>query len=87
MDNVIAVSPVLPEDSLLFTLPFGSAVLNSLNVSKPEINAILDEYRSDLYQDDTIGNFLDSFYTRLPPTIAPEPEALTEADVSAAAPI
>ena len=86
IDNVIAVSPVLPEDSLLFTLPFGSAVLNSLNVSRPEINAILDEYRSDLFQDDTIGNFLDSFYTRLPPTIAPvEMVPLTETEIAEAA--
>jgi hypothetical protein len=39
--NVKAMSPVLPEDSILLTLPFGGAVLQKLGVSKVEIDSIL----------------------------------------------
>lgn len=39
--NVKAMSPVLPEDSVLLTLPFGGAVLQKLGVPKVEIDSIL----------------------------------------------
>jgi hypothetical protein len=39
--NVRAMSPVLPEDSILLTLPFGGALLQQLGVPKTEIASIL----------------------------------------------
>lgn len=39
--HVKAMSPVLPEDSVLLTLPFGGAVLQKLGVPKVEIDSIL----------------------------------------------
>ena len=60
------MSPVLAEDSVLLTLPFGGAVLQSLGVSKPEVDAILEDFRKILmdedknFSDDTF-DFLNSF--------------------------
>ena len=65
------MSPVLAEDSVLLTLPFGGAVLQSLGVSKPEIDAILEDFRKILmeedknFSDDTF-DFLNSFKKKVP---------------------
>ena len=65
------MSPVLPEDSVLLTLPFGGAVLQSLGVSKPEVDAILEDFRKILieedkdFSDDTF-DFLNSFKKKQP---------------------
>jgi hypothetical protein len=65
------MSPVLPEDSVLLTLPFGGAVLSSLGVSKPEVDAILEDFRKILieedkdFSDDTF-DFLNSFKKKQP---------------------
>lgn len=63
------MSPVLPEDSVLLTLPFGGAVLQSLGVSKPATDAILEDFRKILMEADknfTVDtfDFLNSFKKR-----------------------
>lgn len=68
------MSPVLPDDSVLLTLPFGGAVLQKIGVSKPEIDAILEDFRKmyidDKEFDEESFDFLTSFRRRLPPSIA-----------------
>ena len=39
------MSPVFQQDSVLLTLPFGGAVLRSLGMSQPEVEAILEDFR------------------------------------------
>jgi monovalent cation:proton antiporter-2 (CPA2) family protein len=46
--DVIAMIPILPEDNLLLTLPFGGAVLKSLGAPEEEVNAILEAKRKEL---------------------------------------
>ena len=78
-DDIYVMSPVLAEDSVLLTLPFGGAVLQSLGVSKPEIDAILEDFRKILmdedknFSDDTF-DFLNSFKKKFP--IASSTEAI-----------
>jgi len=40
--------PVVPEDSVLLTLPFGGAVLRSLGSPEEEVNAILEAKRKEI---------------------------------------
>ena len=54
IDKVYAVNPVLSEDSVILSLPFGGAVLEELGVSRPEIAAILEDARK-VYMEDEIG--------------------------------
>lgn len=68
------MSPVLPEDSVLLTLPFGGAVLQSLGVSKPATDAILEDFRKILMEEDKnfsndTFDFLNSFKKRVSPGI------------------
>ena len=46
--DVVAMVPVLPEDNLLLTLPFGGAVLRALGGSPEEVNAILETKRKEV---------------------------------------
>jgi monovalent cation:proton antiporter-2 (CPA2) family protein len=46
--NVAAMVPILPEDNLLLTLPFGGAVMKSLGVPTEEVNAILESKRKEV---------------------------------------
>ena len=46
--DVIAMVPVVPEDSILISLPFGGAVLRSLGAEKEEVNAILEQTRKEI---------------------------------------
>lgn len=46
--NVAAMVPILPEDNLLLTLPFGGAVMKSLGVPSEEVNAILESKRKEV---------------------------------------
>lgn len=46
--DVIAMVPVVPEDSILLTLPFGGAVLRSLGAAQEEVNAILESTRKNI---------------------------------------
>lgn len=48
--NVAAMVPILPEDNLLLTLPFGGAVMKALGVSPEETNAILENKRKEVLQ-------------------------------------
>ena len=76
-DDIYVMSPVLAEDSVLLTLPFGGAVLQSLGVSKPEIDAILEDFRKILmeedknFSDDTF-DFLNSFKKKMAVTTISE---------------
>lgn len=46
--NVAAMVPILPEDNLLLTLPFGGAVMKSLGVPAEEVNAITEAKRKEV---------------------------------------
>ena len=46
--NVAAMVPILPEDNLLLTLPFGGAVMKALGVPNEEANAILEAKRKEV---------------------------------------
>uniref|UniRef100_A0A7S2WPP6 RCK N-terminal domain-containing protein n=1 Tax=Eucampia antarctica TaxID=49252 RepID=A0A7S2WPP6_9STRA len=46
--NIIAMVPVVPEDNVLLTLPFGGAVLRSLGAEPEEVNAILEIKRKEI---------------------------------------
>jgi len=46
--NVAAMVPILPEDNLLLTLPFGGAVMKALGVASEEVNAILETRRKEV---------------------------------------
>uniref|UniRef100_A0A7S1FUH2 RCK N-terminal domain-containing protein n=1 Tax=Corethron hystrix TaxID=216773 RepID=A0A7S1FUH2_9STRA len=48
--DVVAMVPVLPEDSLLLTLPFGGAVLSSLGAPVEEVKAILETKRKEIIE-------------------------------------
>ena len=77
--------PVLPEDSVLLTLPFGGAVLQKLGVPKAEIDSILEACRKSYMEDKDFGDnnfdFLDSFL-RLPESISPIQEEASVSDLS-----
>ena len=53
--DVIAMVPVVPEDSILISLPFGGAVLRSLGAGKEEVDAILEQTRKDILSKKTLG--------------------------------
>jgi len=83
-DDVFALCPILPEDSVLLTLPFGGAVLQQIGVAKPEIDAILEEFRGK-YMDNFDENELDfftSFQRRLPPSVEDPEEAVEQTAVA-----
>lgn len=46
--DVAAMVPILPEDNLLLTLPFGGAVLKALGAPAEEVNAILEAKRKEV---------------------------------------
>jgi CPA2 family monovalent cation:H+ antiporter-2 len=46
--NVAAMVPILPDDNLLMTLPFASAVMKSLGVPVEEVNAITEAKRKEV---------------------------------------
>ena len=46
--DVAAMVPILPEDNLLLTLPFGGAVLKALGSPAEEVNAILEVKRKEV---------------------------------------
>lgn len=46
--DVAAMVPILPEDNLLLTLPFGGAVMKALGVPPEEVNAIVEQRRKEL---------------------------------------
>jgi CPA2 family monovalent cation:H+ antiporter-2 len=46
--DVIAMVPVVPEDNLILTLPFGGAVLRSLGAAQEEVNAIIEGKRKQI---------------------------------------
>jgi hypothetical protein len=61
---------------VLLSLPFGGVVLQKIGVSKPEIEAILEDFRRMYTEGDNVNNqsfdFLESFRRRLPSS---EPES------------
>jgi TrkA-N domain len=87
--NVYALCPMLPEDSVLLTLPFGGAVLQQIGVSKPEIDAILEDFRFQYMEgsDESTVDFFTSWQKRLPPstplTVAEEGAESAESEANA----
>ena len=68
--DIKVLTPVIPEDSVLLTLPFGGAVLQQLGVTRPEISAVLEDARKKYMEDDDIDDaefdFLEVLQRRLP---------------------
>jgi hypothetical protein len=56
LDDIYAMTPVLPEDSILLTLPFAGAVLRNIGVSRLEVELIMEDVRKaniiDEYDDE-----------------------------------
>lgn len=46
--NVAAMVPVLPEDTMMMTLPFGAAVMRSLGVPIEEVTAIIENKKREV---------------------------------------
>lgn len=55
--DVAAMVPILPEDNLLLTLPFGGAVLRSLGAPAEEVTYILAEKRRELLSGKELEKF------------------------------
>lgn len=55
--DVAAMVPILPEDNLLLTLPFGGAVLRSLGAPAEEVNYILAEKRREVLSGQELSKF------------------------------
>jgi len=49
--DVAAMVPVLPEDTVMMTLPFGAAVMRSLGVPAEEVAAIIEAKKRDVYKE------------------------------------
>jgi CPA2 family monovalent cation:H+ antiporter-2 len=49
--NVKALIPILPEESILYSLPFGGAVLEELGMPSDEVSQLLQEKRITFLQD------------------------------------
>ena len=54
--DIIAMVPIVPEDNLILTLPFGGAVLRSLGAAQEEVNAILEGKRKELLSGRGFGD-------------------------------
>ena len=55
--DVAAMVPILPEDNILLTLPFGGAVLRSLGAPPEEVNYILAEKRRELLSGKQLAEY------------------------------
>lgn len=77
-DNIQALSPVLPDDSMLLTLPFGGAVLQTIGYSAPEVDAIMEEFKEQ-YLEECLDDC--SFMRTLDPQI-PTASIMTDSSVS-----
>lgn len=49
--DVFAMVPILPEDSVLLSLPFGGRVLQKMGVSPEEVDVLMDDMRKEALQD------------------------------------
>ena len=54
--DIIAMVPIVPEDNIILTLPFGGAVLRSLGAAQEEVNAILEGKRKELLSGRGFGD-------------------------------
>jgi hypothetical protein len=54
--DVAAMVPILPEDNLLLTLPFGGACMKALGVPPEEVNAILETKRKQVLSGRGLNN-------------------------------
>ena len=59
------MAPVLPEDSVLLVLPFGGTVLRSLGMSKPEVDAILNDFRRQNFEENSFPDDTFDFLTSI----------------------
>jgi hypothetical protein len=80
--DLSVMTPMLNEDSVLLTLPFGGAVLQNIGVSKPEIDSILEDFRKKYMEDrnfdDNAFDYLSNLSQRLPPSSAEEEEVWSD---------
>eukprot|EP00607_Mallomonas_marina_P000054 CAMPEP_0182439616 /NCGR_PEP_ID=MMETSP1167-20130531/86546_1 /TAXON_ID=2988 /ORGANISM="Mallomonas Sp, Strain CCMP3275" /LENGTH=336 /DNA_ID=CAMNT_0024633359 /DNA_START=1112 /DNA_END=2119 /DNA_ORIENTATION=- len=66
--NIQVICPVLPDDSVVLTLPFGGAVLQTLGINKAEADSIIEDFREKYlhYDIDSGSSFLQELEMRLP---------------------
>lgn len=76
--DIHAMCPMLPEDSLILTLPFGGAVLESLGVNHAEVESIVDEFGKDYMDHEGVKDFFTRFQRRLPPSSVPSKNELLD---------
>jgi len=57
--RVKSMVPVLPEDSMLVSLPFGAAVLRSLGISEDEVDGIIGQIRGEIVEEKGIDGMDD----------------------------
>lgn len=72
--DVAAMVPILPEDNLLLTLPFGGAVLRSLGAPPEEVNYILAEKRREVLSGKELQKFEEETVLAQLGVEKPEPE-------------
>jgi hypothetical protein len=71
-EDVHAMCPILPEDSLVFTLPFGGSVLESVGVSRSEVESVLEEFGHQFIDSNPgVKEFFSRFQRRPPPSVVP----------------
>ena len=55
--NVAAMVPVLPEDTIMMTLPFGAAVMRSLGVPAEEVTVIIETKKREVLMERNLQEF------------------------------
>ncbi|CAM9157281.1 unnamed protein product [Discosporangium mesarthrocarpum] len=55
--NVVSMVPMLPEDSIMVSLPFGGAVLRSLGLSPEEVNILLEDTRKKFIKEKGLEDY------------------------------
>lgn len=76
--EIRAMCPMLPEDSLILTLPFGGAVLESMGVNHAEVESIVDEFGKEYMDHEGVKDFFTRFQRRLPPSAVPSKNELLD---------
>ena len=79
------MSPIIHQESVLLTLPFGGAVLRALGMSQPETEAILEDFRKIHMEDiipiaDDTFNFLDGYTSSVKSSLLSYPTEKREKD-------
>jgi monovalent cation:proton antiporter-2 (CPA2) family protein len=81
--DVAAMVPILPEDNVLLTLPFGGAVLKSLGASPEEVNAILETKRKEVMSGKVTEDEMELVQLGIEPEKKPEKKKSSDINTDA----